>query len=421
MSGLTSLFRPEAVQASGVRLDGEAFVFTPPWLWLPIGLGAALALVAAVFAAQTSFTSWARAPGALAPDRGLASVPAPRGGRVLTVLVREGDRVAAGAPLVELAPTYGLAEDAGAIERRRALIDAQSTLTDDQLRDVDRWLSAERDSLAERRARLLEQRRLAEVALGAQQRRAALAREEVNRLSRIEQSGFLARTEFARREAAMLQEEQAVAEQVSRLTDLEIQLRELDRQVERAAFDARERRASLLREASATVERRVSVEAMQAHRVTAPIAGTVTSVRVAPGQATEPGATLVVIIPDGSRMEAVILVPTRDAGMLRPGQPALIEYAGFPFEQFGRAKATVARVDRAVLLKGERAGALVAEEPSFRTFLRLEAEEVQAHGRSWPLTPGMLLDARIAVRSRSLLGWLLEPLEAARPVFIETK
>jgi membrane fusion protein len=416
MADLSSLFRPEAVRASGVKLDGDAFVYMPSLIWAPIAVGTLLAVVALIFASRTNFTSWAYSPGALVPDEGLATLPAPRGGRVSAVFVHEGQQVQLGTALIELMPTDGVIEDFDALNRRAALLDEQKTLTSEQLRATERRQQTDLAALEMRRKALNEQRRLIAVGLAAQKRKVALARDEIVQLRRLLESGFLSKRDFAKREAAMLDEEQQMADMAVRSTDIDSQLRDLGTQAERITFDAHERRLALLRQTSDDADRSVLIGATRAYRVNAPISGTVTSVRASVGQAVESGASLVTIIPKGSKLEAVVLVPTKDAAMLAPGLPALIEFAGFPFEQFGRARGKVVQVDRTVVLKGERVGALVADEPSFRTVVTLPDQSVRAYGRRLPLSPGMQLNARIAVRSRSVLARFFEPIEAARPV-----
>ena len=152
--------------------------------------------------------------------------------------------------------------------------------------------------------------------------------------------------------------------------------------------------------------------------VVAPTDGIVTGLVVKPGSAAENGATLGYVVPDRARMEAVLLVPTRSAGFLQSGQEVRLEYEAFPYQQFGRQRATVASISRTVMPAGEQSGPLPVKEPSFRVSARLEQATVAAYGRRTPLQVGMLLKARIATRRQRLFDWLTEPLRSAGALLV---
>ena len=95
------LFRPEALRGQD-RLHGDV-VLVPPVSWQLLG-GFLLAtvLVAALFAATARYSKVIAVSGRLAGDRGSVQVVAPSAGIVSQLLVREGQQVAAGAPLARI-------------------------------------------------------------------------------------------------------------------------------------------------------------------------------------------------------------------------------------------------------------------------------------------------------------------------------
>lgn len=102
------LFRPEALRGQD-RLHGDV-VLVPPVSWQLIGaLLLAAVLVAAAFLASASYAKVTIVPGRLVADRGVVRIASPWRGTIAQLLVREGDEVAAGQRLAQIA----VAEDAG--------------------------------------------------------------------------------------------------------------------------------------------------------------------------------------------------------------------------------------------------------------------------------------------------------------------
>lgn len=96
-----SLFRNEAIEAKRLRLWGEVRLAQPPSLtiWTVV-----LTLLCAVLATTLIFGRYTRketVPGFLIPEAGVVQVRTVQSGRIARVLVRDGQAVAEGAPLIE--------------------------------------------------------------------------------------------------------------------------------------------------------------------------------------------------------------------------------------------------------------------------------------------------------------------------------
>src|SRR5688572_15285903 len=109
------------------RLHGE-LVLVPPLSWQIIGAFLlATVLVAGLFLSLAQYGKVTTVEGRLTGSRGIVRAVALRSGRVEAVLVEEGHRVAAGAPIARIS---GATSDGGALleDRRAAAIARQDEL-----------------------------------------------------------------------------------------------------------------------------------------------------------------------------------------------------------------------------------------------------------------------------------------------------
>jgi membrane fusion protein len=151
--------------------------------------------------------------------------------------------------------------------------------------------------------------------------------------------------------------------------------------------------------------------------VSAPEAGTVTSMLAERGARAEPGVPLLSIVPAGSALEADLFSPSRSIGFLRPGQRVLLRYEAYPYQKFGHYEGQIASISRSALNPGELPAQVAGltsligtNEPVYRITVRLQSQHVNAYGKPVPLQPGMQLEADVLIESRRLIEWMLDPL-----------
>jgi membrane fusion protein len=126
------------------------------------------------------------------------------------------------------------------------------------------------------------------------------------------------------------------------------------------------------------------------------------------------GKPILTIVPEDSSLYAVLLVPTRAFGFIRPGQETRMRYDAFPYQRFGLYKGEVTQYSTSVLLPNEVSTPVPVNEPVYQVHVRLDSQAVKAYGAEVPLQSGMLLSADIVLEQRSLLNWLFEPILSLR-------
>ena len=119
-------------------------------------------------------------------------------------------------------------------------------------------------------------------------------------------------------------------------------------------------------------------------------------------------------MPHDSHLVARLLVPSRAAGFLRPGQAVNLLYDAFPYQRFGSYHASLAQISRQAILPGEAQLPVPIRRPYFEAVATIDKPSVVAYGHHLPVRAGMTLKADIVLEHRSLGAWLLAPLMALR-------
>ena len=119
------------------------------------------------------------------------------------------------------------------------------------------------------------------------------------------------------------------------------------------------------------------------------------------------------IIPQGGKLEAELLAPSRSIGFIEPGLDVQLQLQAYPFQRFGMLHGLIKSVSSTVLGPAEISiPGLSIQEPVFRVRVTLNRELMDAYGKSYPLQPGMLLSADVGFDRRTLLQWLFDPIYA---------
>jgi len=379
---------------------GESFAFSIP-SWLTLGLLALGAMsLFLVFGTFADFDRVAHVRGTVAPASGVSRLTAPQAGIVTSVLVRQGELVTQGAPLVRIASADSLPSGAGApaqvLEtfRRQQQIARAGRVAERQRAE------AERQRIAHQVAELSSGLRLLRAQVTLQQERIENNERRLRNLAPLRAKGYVSDVTYQEQEETILSLRQQLAALQQReaearhgLQGARLRLAELAAEGRRGDFDAASSQLELERGAAgAQVDAEVTLAA--------PVAGRVTALQAAPGMAVAAGDELAAVVQSGDRMEALLFVPSSAAGSLRPGQEVALRYDAFPYQRHGVGRGVVTEV--AATTSSEQPEA----PPTYRVKVRLLDDN------RFPLRPDMSLSAAIMLERRSLLDWLLAPLRA---------
>ncbi len=404
------LFRQEAIDAQREKYLGEATIARPVPFWVFTILAAGSALLLIAVALWGEYQRRERAEGFLALDQGAARVMISDAGRVTELLIKEGDEIAAEAPMARIS-LERTASVSGAttgeavtreMESRRALLEREQQ----QLRD----LGEQQLEQSRRRQKDLETE-LAQIdrEMSLVQARARSAREQADKYKALGGNQFFS-------DAAVKQKQDEVTDQEIKLQALRRQKTQVQRDLSGAKLEEpsiairnRNQVDAVSRQISELQEGLANVEARRETLIRAPVTGVVTNVAVTRGQSVAQDTTLATVLPKGSGLHVELLVPTRAIGFVQKGQEVVLRYEAFPHERFGQYRGKIMDIGRNVWSPGDRIGPLAAKEPVYRVDVKLESQNVSALGQEFPLRAGMLVNADLLLEKRTLLEWIFEP------------
>lgn len=414
------LFRPEVLEAKRSSQLGAISLAQPLRLWLLTAFAALAAAVIVGFLFLGEYSRRSRVTGQLIPNLGLSTVVSPAAGVVADVLPAEGDQTEGGVALVRIEIPRAMADGEDSLKAIREGLDLRAasvaTLGQSQVAQIDAQMSGTRTQLEVARQELQQ----IEQAIETRRHQVRLGRATVARYQRIAGEKYVSQVQID-------QQEQAVLELVNEQQSLERQATSIRRgiaQMEQTLQELPAQRAAQVaatqRDGALIAQERVQQETNGELLVKAPVSGLVASRLVEPGQAVQAGQPLLSLLPQGSTLEAQLLVPSRAIGFVEPGNTVLLRYQAYPYQKFGHHAGRVTRVSRSAVNPGESsalAGSGQASEPYYRVLVALDAQAVTAYGKPEPLRPGMVVEADILSERRKLYEWLLEPLYSLRGTF----
>ena len=139
------------------------------------------------------------------------------------------------------------------------------------------------------------------------------------------------------------------------------------------------------------------------------------------GTVVSPGTILMTLVPEGDNLVAEVWVSNHDVGFVRPGLEAKLKLAAFQFQKYSLMEGRVAHVNAdstEAPSPNTRSDALTGRDRpmgplAFRTLIELGHQELVADGRRYALQPGMQVAGEIHLGTRTVLEYLLSPVQKA--------
>lgn len=412
----TPLFRDAAIESQRSQWLGTVVLTRPVSQRVFVGLSALLLIALALFITLAQFTRRANVTGWLVPDAGLVRVYAPASGIVSAVLVEEGSQVHRGQSLVVLSNERRTlrggdanVESTRRIEERIAILQVQ--------RDQQQQLFAQQASTLRARIRVLRaENRQIDSEIGVQRQRVQLLGESVERLVTLEKSGYASPQQTVQQRDTLLDNTARLRSMGRTRLSNERDIAAAEAELLALPINQTTQAAALEKDVSELEQQRSQSEATRELVLAAPQDGIVTAVQADVGGATGTSAPVVTILPRSARLQAQLFSPSRSVGFVAPGQRVTIRYPAYPYQKFGHQLGTVRAISRNALAPSELppqlsglTSVLGSAEPVYRITVDLDAQAIRTGKGPQALTPGMLLEADIALERRSLLEWMLNP------------
>jgi HlyD family secretion protein len=393
------------------------------------------------WAASSEFAGAVVAPGTVVVESSVKKVQHPTGGVVGELRVRDGDRVRAGDVVVRLDETIvraNLAMVAKALDE----LSAQSARLEAEREDSDAIEFA--DDLTDRRddphvARVLAgEARLFDLRRSAREGQKAQLRERIAQF-REEIEGLAGQADAKKREIALIERElvgtrdlysknltplqrlvalereavriagerhqliAAAAQAKGKVTEAELQILQVEQNLRSDV--AKELRDIQAKTAELTERKIAAQDQLSRIDIRAPQSGFVHQLAVhTVGGVAAPGEPLMLIVPEGDDLTVEVKVPPQDIDQVAVGQKAVLRFSAFNQRTTPEIEGIVTSISADITQ--DRATGV-----SYYIVRAAMPEAELARLNELKLVPGMPVDAFIRTNQRTVLSYLMQPLE----------
>ncbi|MCG7540823.1 HlyD family efflux transporter periplasmic adaptor subunit [Pseudoalteromonas sp. CO348] len=406
---MENLFRREVLEHKQHRLEGTISLIQPP-VFKTLGLLIlTVVILSIVFLSSGSYTRKERVSGVIEPSGGLLRVAAMQQGVVSEVLVKEGEQVAVGQPLLRIASAKHSTE---ATELNQALLNQYRFQQKNLLQQIEQLrgqYQLDIEELQQQETTVKEKLKELESQASTFQERLLLNQDLVSQIATLKGTGYISELELQRQKDTLLSLKQQASSIRSERIALESQLKNIKNQLAKLPIEHQNRTSQLQSQQADLLIQISSIEQERLGEVRAAQSGVVTGLLAKLGKNVSIGQHLLTLIPEDSDMQAIVYIPTSAFGFIKEGQETKLRYHAFPYEKFGIYKGKIVELSNSVILPEETNMPGIIQEPAYRVVVALDEQAVKAYGKDTVLRAGMTLDADIVVEERSLLRWLFDP------------
>lgn len=439
-------------------LKAEALDFVPgmvriqrkapaPLPRLVINSVAALFLVLLAWAAFGRLDIIAVAQGKLIPQTYLQIVQPFESGIVKTLLVKEGDGVKAGQVLVQMDTSLSDADSKAvsnelhskSLQLRRidaelagAPLKRQADDPSELLAQVEAQYRHRRqaylDSLSEQQAQLSKAREDLAAALevkSALEKTLPVLVAQDEGWEQLAREGFAGKLLAMDKKRARLEKEGELKAQSANAASLQATITQTEQHIAQLTSTYRSQLQNERVEAQGQYQKLQQDWAKQEHRqalleLKAPQDGLIKDLSThTVGTVVQPGTVLMTLVPVNDAMLAEVWVSNQDAGSVETDHEVKVKLAAYPFQKYGMVEGRVQHfspdASEAPDGRGEKRGSNSNSSESgplsYRTLVALKTSYLERDGVRHKLSPGMQVTAEINLGSRTVLEYLLSPVQ----------
>jgi HlyD family secretion protein len=434
--------------------------FAPPLLRIqekpaPPLAGWMLRLILALLVAMLAWAVLGRldivavADGKLVPSSYLKIVQPAEQGIVKEILVQEGQRVREGQVLIRMDSVL-TAADVQAIkaeydDRRLALrrVDAQlagkplERRRDDPPALYERVAAQHAANVQAYENALAQERSLLDKARfdlsAAEQTKLKLQQvlphylEQERAYEKLTKDGFSGRILYTDKQRERIEKEQDLRAQEFIIGSSRALIEQSERKIAQITADYRRQLQAERVAVAADVQKAEQELAKHEHRqglleLRAPAGGTVKDLAThTAGTVAAPGTILMTLVPEDETLVAEVWIGNDDVGFVRGGQEVKLKLASFQFQKYGMIQGKVLRVSADATeapSPNTRSDALTGRDRpmgplAYRAIVELATQELNTDGARYALSPGMQVAAEIHLGTRSVLEYVLSPVQKA--------
>lgn len=375
----------------------------------------------------------AKAKGAVIPEGEKQVLQSAIGGKLKQILVKEGQLVEKGQPLVEFDATFqrtALEELKSqqvtllaSIERMNALLDNREPNFGEFEIDFPEIVSQQKAQLNAQKGlyyqkrivlekdseQIAEQLRVVEKSLPSYDKELSATKQELNILEKGYKAGNISRLRVLEMRQKLASIEQKIEEARGKKSVLIKQADSNEQKIEQLLAEARAKvsddRSKAVSDLSALNARVRSSQAKLTNTMlVSPLQGLVQSLpSTQNGGVIQPGGTVVEIVPVGGKADFKARLSPRDIGFVNVGQPTRIKIDAFDYSRFGALKGEVESISPTTS-QSERG------EIYYEVVVSVETPYFRDNPESFSILPGMTGEVDITTGEKSVFQYLWKPI-----------
>ncbi|CDU13655.1 HlyD family type I secretion periplasmic adaptor subunit [Vibrio coralliirubri] len=394
----------------------------------------ALCVIAfATWSVVTQVDEIAKAKGAVIPEGEKQVLQSAIGGKLKQILVKEGQLVEKGQPLVEFDATFqrtALEELKSqqvtllaSVERMNALLEQREPNLAEFEVDYPEIVSQQKAQLNAQKAlyfqkrvvlekeseQIAEQLRSVEKALPSYEKELNATKQELNILEKGYKAGNISRLRVLEMRQKLASIEQKIEEARGKKAVLIKQADSTEQKIEQLLAEAKAKvsddRSKAVSDLSALNARVRSSQAKLTNTMlVSPLQGLVQSLpSTQNGGVIQPGGTVVEIVPVGGKADFKARLSPRDIGFVSVGQPTRIKIDAFDYSRFGALKGAVESISPTTS-QSERG------EIYYEVVVSVDTPYFRDNPESFSILPGMTGEVDITTGEKSVFQYLWKPI-----------
>ncbi|GAA0774753.1 HlyD family type I secretion periplasmic adaptor subunit [Roseibium denhamense] len=405
--------------------------------WVLLGMLFTLLGLGYAWASSTVLEEVTRGDGKIIAAQNNQVVQSLDAGLIAEVAVREGDLVQQGQVMMRVDDTAALSK-LGEVEERIAYLSARKARLEAEIKGTDpdfgllghvpdtilrgeqSLLVIRRDTLAKETAIAEEQKqqRLFEreetlLKISAAQTALALSERELEVAGKLRDARAMPVLEYLKLERQAQQDKREWSTLTATLPRIEASIREADQKIAslNSSFQAKahEEYVESLSELAVLSETVRQLRDKAARTVLrAPVDGVINAIPLKTiGAVIQPGETLIEIVPVNDTLLVEARVRPQDIAFIHPGQDARIQVTAYDYTVYGDLAGEVERIG---------ADSIRDEEGNvyYKIILKTQKTNLGKDTDNLPIIPGMIVSTNILTGKKTVLDYLLKPINKAR-------
>jgi adhesin transport system membrane fusion protein len=244
----------------------------------------------------------------------------------------------------------------------------------------------------------------------------AQATRQYDLMSPLAKKGLVAQTELIALERELTDQRGQITVYQESLERLRGAVEEARLQVEELALQLRQQalteKAQTLAELSVIDETiRGATDRVSRTDIRSPVDGIVNTLEVNTiGAYVDPGTVVAGIVPTADTLLIEAKISPRDVAFITRGQKAIVKVTAYDFSIFGGLEGEVTNVSADSIVDKEKG------ETFYLVHVKTDQSELVRNGKSYPIIPGMVASAEIMTGRKTILSYLMKPINKAQSV-----